>query len=286
MDTQQFELIVDSHESAIKAKLESDQLHKECSHVKFTIEQLDVGDFIFKFNGNICCLVERKEVNDWASSITDKRSKNQSIRISQLRKENPDILIIYLIEGQHPHKDHKFRNGITRDSLYSSFVNRVIRDRFTIYHTADTTDTALFIAKLFDKLPEHYSKTGVPDERLEYLKTIKLAKKDNMTPENCYVCQLSQIPGVSIDFANLIASQPEFSSMQKLIMTYHNTNNETTKENLLANIIVPIANDKTRRLGKVISHRVYQYLCPPTATSTPVPETLNLDKIKITLKKS
>jgi len=276
------DLIIDSHEEKLINAMESEYLKKECGHVEFDIEQLDVGDIIFKYNGQIVCLIERKTPDDYASSITDKRSKNQSIRISQLKKDNPDIIIIYLIEGHHLHKDHKFRNGITRDSLYSSIINRVVRDKFIIYHTADINDTALVISKIYDKLPENLNKDNQKhnDERLEYLKTIKLAKKENMTPDNCYLCQLSQIPGISIEIANVIAQS--YPSLRSLILNYEKLPTQELKENLLAELPIQIANNKTRRLGNVLSKRIHDFLCYEPEVKVMPPG----DKIKITLKVS
>lgn len=115
--------------------------------------------------------------------------------------------MIYLIEGDFVSKDHRFHGKITRDILYSSIVNRVVREHFIIYRTHDINDTALFVTKLYDKLsqPEPVAETNQGDPQLAYLKTIKLVKKDNMTPENCYLCQLAQIPGVSLETAKIVA---------------------------------------------------------------------------------
>lgn len=251
---------IDSHEDKLIKALESDNLKKECGHMFFDIKTLDVGDVIFKNGDKIVCLIERKTLDDYASSIIDGRSKNQSIRISQLRIDYPDIIIVYLIEGGNLPKDYKFHNGITRDALYSSIVNRVVRDHFTIYRTNDINDTAIVIAKMYDKIIENdqisANGTGSDTQRIEYLKTIKLSKKENMTPINCYVCQLAQIQGVSIDIADVISKH--YSSMKKLIMSYEA---HKDKGNMLSEIMIPIANDKFKRLGKVISNRIYEYLC-------------------------
>ena len=257
------ELIIDSHEHKLIDAMDSEHLKKECGNVYYDVEELDVGDIIFRcpIDKKVYCLIERKTYEDYASSITDKRLKNQSMRISQLKKENPEIIIIYLIEGKHISKDHKFYNGITRDSLYSSIVNKVLRDKFIIYHTADIYDTALIISKFYDQLPEHYNPclTKVNDERIEYLKTIKVAKKENLTPENAYICQLSQIPGVSIDIANIIYRH--YPCMKQLIYAYGGCQTIVDKEQLLANICLPIANEKLRKLGKVLSKKIYEYIC-------------------------
>lgn len=250
------DVVIDSHEEKLINALESEQLLKECGHMMFDIETLDVGDVMYKHNDQILCLIERKTNEDYVSSIADGRSKNQSIRISQLRKDFPNIIIIYLIEGSFIQKDHKFRCGITRDALYSSFINRVIRDQFTIYKTSDIYDTALIVTKIHDKLLEHIKKEQTQtNEQIEYLKTIKLSKKENMTPINCYICQLSQIPGVSIEMAHIISQT--HSSMKSLVMAYEQCDN---KENMLSELTIPIANNKSRRLGNVISKRIYEYI--------------------------
>lgn len=272
-NTVSIDVIVDCREDKLIDALESDHLKKECDHMMFDVAQLDIGDIIYKVNDQIICLIERKTLEDYASSITDKRTKNQSLRISQLRKENEDVQIFYLIEGAFIQKDHKYRNGITRDSLYSSIINRVVKDKFIIYRTADIYDTALIVTKIYDKLLETIRKKDVPtDERLDYLKTIKLAKKENMTPQNCYVCQLSQIPGVSIDVASVVAEK--YPSMYHLVSAYNQIQDVDHKHNLLADLLVHIVNNKTRRLGSVLSKRIYEYICC-------VPEEKS---VKITLK--
>jgi len=286
--TEPINVIIDSHEEKLITALESDSLKKECGHLFFDVATLEVGDILYKKGQNNLCLIERKTLEDYASSITDKRSHNQSIRIQQLRKEYPKMIVIYLIEGGHIGKDFKFRNGIMRDSLYTSFINRVLKDQFTIYRTYDIYDTALVVTKIYDRLNKMIDicqgSETVDCERLDYLKTIKLAKKENMTPRNCYTCQLSQIPGVSIEVADNIAQI--YPSMHKLISHYEQLQTTSEKEKLLSEIIIPIANNKSKRLGNVISKRIYEYLCDPqpinSLTSEPPIEPI---KIKIKLKK-
>jgi ERCC4-type nuclease len=253
------EVIIDSREEKLINALRSEYLKKECNHLLFKTESLDCGDIMYQLNHQVIGLIERKTNDDYVSSMTDGRSKNQSIRMTQLKKENPEVLIIYLIEGNFLHKDHQYRNGISRDSFYSSLMNKVIRDHLIVYRTADINDTALIVTKIYDKLIEHEKKKMiVTDERIEYLKTIKLAKKDNMTPKNCYVCQLAQIPGVSIEMADFMAQQ--YPSISQLVMSYESLQTLEEKENLLAELLIPIANNKKRRLGHILSKRIYEYL--------------------------
>jgi ERCC4-type nuclease len=260
----------------------------------FDLEALDVGDvqYIDSDSDRVVCLIERKTLSDYASSITDKRSKNQSMRIQQMRKDNPDMIVIYLIEGGTIPKDYSFRNGITRDRLYSSFINRVVRDQFTLYRTHDINDTALVVTKIYDKLIEQMTSVagsggggGDEAERVEYLHTIKLSKKDNMTPLNCYTCQLAQIPGVSVDMADQVAKV--YSSMNRLFRAYEQQATLKQKERLLSEIMIPIVNEKSRRLGPVVAKRIYQYLYgldDEAPASTPALQQETKPKISLKLR--
>jgi ERCC4-type nuclease len=262
---------IDVREHSLITALESEYLKKECGHMFFDLIQLEIGDIQMKLNENVLCLIERKTLADYASSITDGRSKNQLIRIKKLRQENPKMLIIYLIEGENTDKDYKYRNGVKRDSLYTSFVNKVIRDNFTIYRTFDINDSALIVTKIYDRLvaelknesslsnvdnPETLKfKTTSNDD---YLKTIKLSKKENMTPQNCYICQLAQIPGISIDIARTIANK--YKSFKTLLEAYQKCKGNVERENMMSEITIQLNGEKTRRLGNILSKKIYDYV--------------------------
>ena len=278
MSDTDFKIIIDTHESDVMDALDSDFLKKECGHLFYESQTLDVGDFLYTYKDQPYCLIERKTISDYVSSITDGRLKNQSLRISQLKKDNPELIVVYLIEGGGVQKDHIFKGGVTRSALYTSLVNKVVRDQYIVYPSANVNDTALIVTKFYDNILKHINenKLSLPvNERLDYLKTIKVAKKENMTPDNCYLCQLSQIPGLSVEIANVIAQS--FPTMRKLILAYESLTLVSDKENLVAELNLPIANQKTRRIGNVLSKRVYEYLCP-------VEKCAPLPKLKIKLK--
>ena len=67
-------------------------------NIDITIEVLDIGDFIIcDDDDNEILIIERKSLNDLASSIKDGRYVEQSLRLSNLSLHNHNI--IYLIEG-------------------------------------------------------------------------------------------------------------------------------------------------------------------------------------------
>lgn len=284
----QIQLIITSGEKDIIEAMDAPILKKECGHVFYDVEPLLVGDMLFNLNGEAICIIERKAINDYVASMTDGRLKEQTARLIQFRKEHPNIIIMFMIEGAFVKKGHVWKNGVTREAFLTSCMNKIIRDKFYIYRTENHQDTAVQLSKLYDNLPKHWAdrdKILTPEEeRLKYIKTIKLAKKDNMTPQNCFAVQLAEIPGISVDIGNAISKH--YPSWPTLIKAYESQPNVESKENLLSNIPIPIANNKTKKLD-ILSKRIYDYTYQTNETSneiTTVIETENPPKFKIKLK--
>jgi len=61
------------------------------------VERMDLGDISIWNNGEELLLLERKSLNDLASSITDGRYAEQSYRLNGYSLHNHNI--IYLVEG-------------------------------------------------------------------------------------------------------------------------------------------------------------------------------------------
>ena len=279
------ELIVDSRENSIKKMLS----------VSFKVEQLEVGDFLIKKDRKIVCAIERKSIFDYASSISDGRNKNQGTRLQLLK--NDGVQIIYLIEtytlddtvfinygsGSLPDDSFVFRGqtgkpgkpgkSITGKAVHTSICNKIIRDGFFVFQTTSLSDSVRFIEKIFDKFSEIPDiKDGTQkDIQSDYLKTISLSKKENMTPANYYICALAQIPGMSTDSAQVVASV--YPTFALLIKAFTESLNPSC---LLADLKRPESN---RRLGDILSDNVYRYVIPiPVVPTTP--------KIKLGLKKN
>ena len=92
----------------------------------------------------------------------------------------------------------------------------------------------------------------------DYVDNIKIKKKDNNNPENCNIIMLCQIPGVSTKISKTICDK--YTCISNLINEYNNNDTQKEKECLLKDLTFPINNDKTRKIGPVISKRVYEYL--------------------------
>ena len=90
-----------------------------------------------------------------------------------------------------------------------------------------------------------------------YLSVIKKYKKDNITAKIWNINCLCGIPGVSNTIAIKICEQ--YPTIRSLLNAYSNCSNNTEQEELLANIILTETNKQHRRIGKVISKRIYEY---------------------------
>ena len=90
--------------------------------------------------------------------------------------------------------------------------------------------------------------------------TIKIKKKDNLTPRVCQIVQLSQIPGMSNTTAKILLDK--YISLSNIILEYYKLGDDTeSKMRMLENIELTTSTGKKRKFGGVLSNRVYEYLC-------------------------
>lgn len=227
-------------------KLEIDNREKyliDCigNRVDFKTSNLDIGDIIIWYNGSPIIVFERKSLTDHAASINGERYRNQKIRLKTL-----DCMVIYLIEGAED-------KTVDMDSLIGSWVGITLRDNLRVLRTFNLEETANIVLKFFRRAQEFKFGTGEAQKSLtlnpenEYLTTVKLSKKANITPINILILQLAQIPGISVKMAEKIHEQ--YSTMNDLI-NYYNSLDEQLRPNALKNC----------GLGKVRSEKIYQYL--------------------------
>ena len=239
------ELLIDNREHKIKEYF--------ASFDGVSIVQLDIGDVQFKYNNEIVLLIERKTVADLSSSIKDGRHREQKARLLNTGLDINKIL--YLIEGDI--EKCMFR-CLPKSTLISSIINTIIRDNIKVYRTLDINETLFFIESIYNKLVKDGSKLIMDNNKDNYVNTLKVRKKENMTPKNCFILQLAQIPGSSINIANRILE--DYSSMYSLCNTYFKLESEESKELLLADLTYTILNNKKRRIGDKVSKRIYNFL--------------------------
>ena len=263
------ELIIDTRERKIKSFFlnHPNQQIKKC----IKTENLDIGDIVFKYKDETILLIERKTVSDLGSSILDGRHKEQKYRITN--SLIPKQRIIFLIEGKIQNLSF---GKITTNTLLGAIQNTMFRDGFTVYRTDNLTDTCEFIERFLVKFLKDKTKNlthlltdavgEAQKSKLEYIDVKKVKKKNNMTPQVFNKLVLLQIPGVSQNFVDVIFTQ--YDSLKQILEAYAEISKEDLnddqklkkKNNMLASLEIKIANNKKRKIGKVISQRIYEFL--------------------------
>jgi crossover junction endonuclease MUS81 len=235
-----------------------------------TYENLDLGDILFKYQNQTFLLIERKKIQDLIASVDDGRYRNQKKRL--LECNVPRHRILYILEGNVDQSAGKMK------TIFGMIINTLYRDGIPVLFFSNIEETIYFLKRIWEKLEnkdpaildsflkeQNGKENKDSDNTLEYLSTIKMKKKDNLTPLNCSILQLAQIPGLSVTTATLIMAQ--YKSISNLVLNYQNKE-EKEKELMLANLEVSISTGKKRKLGPIISKRVYQYLTNQDSSSS------------------
>ncbi len=253
-------LVIDNREKDIK------KYFMTFSNASF--ENLDLGDIKFNYNSELVLLIERKTLSDLSQSIKSGRYKEQKIRL--LNSNYDKSRILYLIEGNN-NKELNIE-GLPYSTLFGSIINTLIRDNLKVYRTSNFDETIYFIESIYNKLnksnidlnylnfnkksttiTENGDKSLPPDLNNQYLQTIKTKKKDNITPFNCYILQLSQIPGISTFLASQIANN--YPLLKDLYNIYDSKNELALKDLTYKN-----NSGKEIKFGSKKSTLVYKFL--------------------------
>lgn len=250
------ELYIDYREHKLIEELTS-------RNIVFINDNLEIGDICIKCNGKTIYLIERKTIEDLASSIRDGRYKEQSFRLNDYGLHNHHIC--YLIEGQlSKYKVSKFsKNKIDKKIIHSAMCSLSFYKGFSIFQTENLYDTVDYIIHTFDKIKKE-NKEGCyvnsvlnqaeekeEKEEKKYTSCIKKLKKDYLTPINIHIVMLSTIPGVSDTIATIIMDQ--YKTISNLIVEYQK-NNQILKE------FTYIKNDKPKKLTKPVIQHIEEYL--------------------------
>lgn len=232
-------------------------------------EELPVGDILIYYNSDLISVIERKTINDLARSIIDKRYQSQTYRLKKYCISNGISVgaIEIIVEGffsgidsssgklvQYSSED--LISGIKYKALNTLIVNAQTRDQFTVVHTNGLCGTFTYLlnkCKCLLKYPYKGVRTVQDSESSKQINdfvrsNVRICKKANVTPENCFLNQLSIIPGISIKKAKLICEK--FSNFNELIAGYNKMTTSKEKEELLIMC----------GLGKVLSKRIYEYI--------------------------
>lgn len=262
-----YNIIVDNNESALIKVLQ------KCFPQVY-VSDFEIGDIaickIDNGNAKILALFERKTIQDMLSSIIDGRYREQKIRLMSYHLNKKTNKLYYLLEGD--------TNELSKEDdkkLWGAWISTQIRDGIEVIRTSDLQETVKFLIRFVERLisdgdalleiskykrelcQSYLPLDNTTDDKqnsLSYLATIKSKKKDNITPKICQIMSLGLIPNVSHAGAEAVISK--YGSLVNLMKAYSNVSDEDDKKLLLADIQV----SEKRKLGKVSSEKIYNYL--------------------------
>lgn len=238
------EIVVDNRERELITLLTK-------NNVSLKVETLDLGDIIFKNDDQIIFVIERKTLNDLKASICDGRFREQKARLmSNFEKSR----IMYLIEGRVSTASDGVVSGMSISTILGSIINTLLRDDLKVYKTNSIDETAIFIQRLLEKFTSEIDMFFKDSKPVDYVSTLKIQKKANMTPTVWFVSQLALIPQVSTSIASEISTV--YPSLISLVSAYQSVEDGKQREELLANI----KQKNGRRIGEKISKRVYEFV--------------------------
>lgn len=228
-------ILIDTRESKLIELFEE-------NNIDYNKKQLEIGDIQIMKDEQIILCIERKTIDDLVSSIKDGRYKEQKTRM--LSKINYDN-ILYIIEG----KIDKYKHN--EKQIFGSITNMNFRDKIKVISTNNIKQTYELILSLKKKFVEGKFNSK---ENKDYNETIKINKKENITLDLFNIKVLSTIPGVSVKMSEIIINK--INSIKELIQTYNDLDNEKDKVEYLKDIQY----SNKRKIGIVISNRIYNYL--------------------------
>ena len=148
----------------------------------------------------------------------------------------------------------------------------MLRDNYKVYRTRDPKDTVFFLSRLIAKVINDKSKLldltitttplnlPPPQPKQEYSELVTLSKKGQLTPETFNKVILLQITGISMRHVTEI--QKEYPTIRNLILKYESMDNLEERQDLLSQINIGTTTGKKRKMGFIMSKRIYDYFYP------------------------
>ncbi|XP_061393279.1 crossover junction endonuclease MUS81 [Musca vetustissima] len=264
-------LIVDTQETTGKNKKTLDQTrgYLESLHVEYEVRRLTVGDFLWiarDKEGNELVLpyiVERKRMDDLASSIRDGRFREQKHRLKHSGIQH----VIYLVEdyGDNEHV------GLPLENLKQALSNTLIHSQFSIKRTENHRRSMTYLQGMSQMLIRVYKDKVLlscdkediqphkPSQRMVGLLKFKSLYEDSarnalLTVREVFVQQLLQLHSLSLERAMAIVEL--YPTPRCLMEAYDNCITPDEAKNLLANLRF---GQLERPMGEKISQTIHDF---------------------------
>ena len=242
------------------------------------ITNLPIGDFIITDeiddNSKIKIAIERKSINDLYSSIMDGRFREQKSRL--LNSIGDSLKICYLIEGT---MNFKVQNKKT-NMIHGSILNLMFKHNYRVIQTENKLDTFNNILLLYKK----FKNNEFSNIESNNISSVKLIKRSENIKDSKLLYQLCLIPGISPKIANAIIDWLNENNKEPINVEEHANIEQNCKESCIhANIksiidlyqkcneckecellfadIKVTCNGNSRKVGKALSKKIYEYFC-------------------------
>lgn len=208
-------------------------------------------------------LIERKTIQDFASSFRSQHYHNQKTRMISFRNQTNTQLGLVVEDFHDTRYSQSKVNTIPISTLEQCFTSIQIRDHFFVQHVDNLDHHAQFIVQIlkttekYQLYKEQYHNQSNSLEQ-DYQQSLKVKKKDNFTPELCYQIQLSSVPGISLQMAQIITEH--YPNLQTLIIQLNQPLGwQTISEISLGKM----------KFGKVKAQRLHEFLLPNVPITFP-----------------
>jgi ERCC4-type nuclease len=239
-------IVLDSRETSLISCMKERDLDKYDHCISIEVQVLNIGDIHVCFNDSVW-VMERKTVADLVASIKDGRYKEQKSRLLSSGHN-----VTYIIEGgdivSSKHERHQ-------NMLSGVYIHSMYRDNIHLAFTRDVSETCTYIMTLATKMvdnPQYFKYDKAEYAKpLEYVDCLKLKSKkiDNITPDNCFIMQLAQIPTISSVIAKNI--QSVYPTMRDFMIALENAKDNDARLHILCEI------DK---IGQEKAKKILQFL--------------------------
>ncbi|XP_066588124.1 crossover junction endonuclease MUS81-like [Prorops nasuta] len=264
-------LLVDTQETAGgKTKPQHDITLSELKKldVFFEVRRLSVGDFLWIAKSKISRdeivlphIIERKRVDDLASSIKDGRFHEQKFRL----KQTGFTYLHYMIEN---HDKSQYFGGIPYSSLTQACTNSLVQDGFLINYTNNHKHSMEYLASMTNILINKYLGKTIKQCQVSTIPKVDIqcsilyapsfsefskstSKTKNFTVRQMFIRQLIQLKGLTVDKASAITSV--YPTPYALILALREAGNNGEK--LLSNLQY---GPQKRQIGPALSKILYQ----------------------------
>jgi len=171
-------------------------------------KQLQVGDIQLRCGDTLLVILERKTISDLLSSLKDGRYSEQKKRLVSSDAVHKG----YILEVSSPQYDRNLPFILWQIILRLQFKDRLVC--LVTSGIKETESVLLEMVRKFQKDKKMYTLENNTNAQ-PYVESLHISKKENMTPERCFIMQLCQIPGISFKTASVITQK--CSNLCKLI---------------------------------------------------------------------